>query len=199
MSHEWTPCYYVGPHVYAFLGDSITYRGETSPTYPQDFLAAVESGTTGSSADATSYAPYPYWTEGHGGETSTAALAALPARILSWHLAPTRAVLLIGVNDIVGGVISQATTLANIAAIRVLVLARAPAVDFRVGLLTPVADAYAAHQTAIDALNVALLAAYPTAIDFTGLDPDTMLVDGLHANALGSADMATAVRTAWGL
>ncbi len=194
----WSPCHYTGPHVYAFLGDSTTYRGETSPTYPQDFMAGAESASTGSFADATSYAPYYYWSEGHGGETSTAALAALPTRILSWHMRPTRAVLLIGVNDIVGGVISQATTLANIAAMRALVVAHAPTVDFRVGLLTPVSGAYASHQTAITAMNVAALAAYPNAIDFaTGFVTATMQVDGLHPDADGSAFMAARLRTTW--
>jgi hypothetical protein len=199
--NAWTPDWYTTTKCRLLVGDSITYRGETSPAYPQDLLESDPTATVGSFADNTSYAPFPYWSEGHGGYTTTMLLSSLATWKLSWRRKPTVAVILAGINDIAGAngeVYSQATTLANHAAIESLILGVSPACIVYHGLLIPLAAPYLAYDANRVLLNAAIVAAYPTRhIDFTvGFNAATMLVDGLHPNATGAALMASIVLAA---
>jgi hypothetical protein len=190
MSHEWTPDYYTGRHVLGVVADSNGFRA-ANPCWPHDLLEAHPCATVGSFVATGSYAPFPYWSEGHSGYTTTMLLAGLPTWLKSWNKKATDVIIHAGINDIGnvnGETYNQATTMANFAAIKALIEAHSPGVRVWFVLLPPVAGVYAGRNANITLLNAALAAAYPSrTIDFvTGFNTGTMLLDDLHFSETGT-------------
>jgi hypothetical protein len=189
----WTPEWFEEDPILV-VADSLGYRGETSPTFVQSLMRTLRCGSVGSFADNTSYAPFPYWSEGHGGYTTTMLLSGLATWKHSWTRKPRRAIVYAGINDIAGAngeTYSQATTMARHASIRELILGVNPGCDVYHGLLIPLAAPYLAHDANRLLLNAALSGAGWPIIDFPReFDAATMLVDGLHPNQLGADHMA---------
>ena len=201
---EWTPDYYgarnSGVPVVCFPGDSQTYL-TALPSYPHYFLAAgTPLGTVGSFVDQSASNTYPTWSEGHSSFTTAQLLAALPGYFNSYAKTPTDVLHLCGVNDVATAV-AQATTLANIAAIKALFVAQWPGVAFWACQQPGTTGAHAGLNTAITALNAALLAAYPGRC--LVVPPDwnatTDTYDGIHHSVAGATKLGAYWRSATGL